>query len=66
MAVLTIETITREALKILDRSYGDAYIKHNRRLFGGNDAIHAASKGHTEASGETLPRLHQPDKIGAN
>ena len=40
MKLLTVESITQDALKILDRSFHDTYTKHHRQLHGGNNAIH--------------------------
>lgn len=38
--ILTTEVITREALKILNKSFYDTYAKQHRKLLGGNNYIH--------------------------
>ena len=40
MKLLTVESITQEALKILDKSFHDTYAKHNRKIIGGNEYVH--------------------------
>jgi hypothetical protein len=45
MKLLTVESITQEALKILDKSFHDTYAKHNRKIIGGNDYVHATADG---------------------
>ena len=42
--ILTIESITSEALKILDKSFGETYAKHNRKLLGGNSYVHGLGR----------------------
>ena len=59
MNLLTTETITREALKILDKSFGKTYAKHNRKLLGGNNYVHGLGQyyegdGRVDAADEGL------------
>lgn len=42
--ILTTETITREALKILNQSFGETYAKHHRKLLGGNSYVHGLGR----------------------
>jgi hypothetical protein len=38
--ILTIQSVTQEALKILNKSFDDAYAKQHRKQLGGNEGIH--------------------------
>jgi hypothetical protein len=40
MKLLTVESVTREALKILNQSFDDAYAKQYRTTIGGNEYVH--------------------------
>jgi hypothetical protein len=42
--ILTTESVTREALKILNRSFNDSYTKQYRTTTGGNEYIHGVSQ----------------------
>lgn len=44
MKLLTIQSVTQEALKILNRSFNDSYAKQYRAQIGGNEYIHQANK----------------------
>jgi hypothetical protein len=59
MMILTTEVITREALKILNQSFGETYAKHNRKLLGGNSYVHGLGQyyegdGRVDAADEGL------------
>ena len=59
MKLLTVESITQEALKILDRSFHDTYAKHNRKIIGGNEYIHAARQiGSSKTDEQTSHDVH--------
>lgn len=51
--ILTTEVITREALKILNQSFGKTYAKHNRKLLGGNEYVHNVQREATTDSKAT-------------
>jgi len=40
MKLLTVQSVTQEALKILNRSFNDSYAKQYRAQIGGNEYIH--------------------------
>jgi predicted HD phosphohydrolase len=40
MKLLTVQSVTQEALKILNRSFNDSYAKQYRTHIGGNEYIH--------------------------
>jgi len=44
MKLLTIESITSEALKILNKSFHDAYAIQHRKLLGGNSYVHGLGR----------------------
>ena len=44
MKLLTVESVTREALKILNQSFGETYAKYNRKLLGGNSYVHGLGR----------------------
>jgi hypothetical protein len=44
MGLITIETITREALEILDQAFDGSYAKYNRKLLGGNSYVHGLGR----------------------
>ena len=44
MKLLTIQSVTQEALKILDKSFGESYAKHHRQLLGGNSYVHGLGR----------------------
>jgi hypothetical protein len=51
--ILTTETITREALKILNQSFGKTYAKQYRTTIGGNEYIHGVQREATTDSKAT-------------
>jgi len=51
--ILTTETITREALKILEKSFHDTYTKQNRKQIGGNEYVHNVQREATTDSKAT-------------
>lgn len=46
MKLLTVQSVTQEALKILNKSFHDSYAKQNRKLLGGNNYIHGLGSLH--------------------
>ena len=55
MKLLTVESVTREALKILN----DTYAKQNRNQIGGNEYVHQAAPTNSDetptGSSQTFP-----------
>jgi hypothetical protein len=53
MMILTTEVVTREALKILNQSFGKTYAKQYRTTIGGNEYIHGVQREATTDSKAT-------------
>jgi hypothetical protein len=51
--ILTVEEVTREALKILEKSFHDTYTKQNRKQIGGNEYVHNVQREATTDSEAT-------------
>ena len=51
--ILTTESITREALKILEKSFNDTYAKQYRTTIGGNEYVHNVQREATTDSKAT-------------
>ena len=54
--ILTVEEVTREALKILEKSFHDTYAKQNRKQIGGNEYVHNVQREATTDSAGTAEK----------